>query len=203
MVAWTWSETEQDTNRNLSRYKAWGRSQFTRCSISQCVRAPAHSIRMSLIKRKLRIQRTLDFLERDEAEKELRRLRHAQELEENSHKKDILVIDSGRPVYFWHWKVHKNACDHGYMFIKTRFKINVSGLTGAACFHLWSGCHISVRCEKMCWWGQYEDNASLTLAHSLLLCGSNNSQCLFGCLNCHSLLDWVMKSVVVHVSPFI
>ncbi|KAL8616726.1 hypothetical protein ACOMHN_017764 [Nucella lapillus] len=68
--------------------------------------------------------RTLEFLEKDEEEKELRRKQRAQIREENRHKKDILVVDTGRPVYFWHWKVHKNTCDQGYMFVKTNFRIN-------------------------------------------------------------------------------
>ena len=87
---------------------------------------------MSLTKRMLRIQRTIDFLEKDEDEKYLRRLKKRQIREENRNKKDVIVVDSGRPIYFWHWKVNKNTCDHGYMFTKTKFRINVS-------IHMWQG----------------------------------------------------------------
>lgn len=84
---------------------------------------------MSLVKRQLKIQRTLDFLEREEEAKERRRRRRAEREEANRHKKNVLVVDSGRPVYFWHWKVHKNTCRHGYLFINTLYRINVSHLS--------------------------------------------------------------------------
>lgn len=93
---------------------------------------------MSLVKRQLKIQRTLDFLEREEEAKERRRRRRAEREEANRHKKNVLVVDSGRPVYFWHWKVHKNTCCHGYLFINTLYRINVShlGLTAQSQFFL-------------------------------------------------------------------
>ena len=84
---------------------------------------------MSVSKRLQRIKRTLEFLERDEVGKENRRIRRAQRREENRHLRDVVVVDAGRPVTYWHWKVYKNTCDHGYLYIKTPFRIKVSHVT--------------------------------------------------------------------------
>lgn len=67
------------------------------------------------------VEQTLALLERLDRERWER-----QERRQQAKTTTVAASDTECPVFFWHWKVEKNKCHEGYIFLNKFYKIAVS-----------------------------------------------------------------------------